>query len=100
MRARCRSGRCRTARSDQTERRVLPPVRDSNAASQGVDKRMTHQESPDPRFDAMTARLLRREALRRAAEEVNTTSGPGLEGVLAQISEPENVSSRRRISRV
>jgi len=47
---------------------------------------MTHQESPDPRFDAMTARLLRREALRRAAEEVNTTSGPGLEGVLAQIS--------------
>jgi hypothetical protein len=34
----------------------------------------------------MTARLLRREALRRAAEELNTTSGPGLEGVLARIS--------------
>jgi hypothetical protein len=34
----------------------------------------------------MTERLLRREALRRAAEEVNTTSGPGLEGVLARIS--------------
>jgi hypothetical protein len=34
----------------------------------------------------MAERLLRREALRRAAEEVNTTSGPGLEGVLARIS--------------
>ena len=37
-------------------------------------------------FDAMTARLLRREALRRAAEELNATSGPGLEDVLARIS--------------
>jgi hypothetical protein len=37
-------------------------------------------------FDAMTSRLLRREALRRAAEELNTTSAPGLEGVLARIS--------------
>ena len=47
---------------------------------------MVDQERPDPQFDAMTARLLRREALRRAAEEMNTTSGPGLEGVLARIS--------------
>jgi len=37
-------------------------------------------------YDAMTARLLRREALRRAAEEMNTNSGPGLEAVLARIS--------------
>ena len=44
------------------------------------------QDTPDPKFDAMTARLLRREALRRAAEELNTTSGPGLEDVLARIS--------------
>ena len=44
------------------------------------------QDAPDPKFDAMTARLLRREALRRAAEELNTTSGPGLEDVLARIS--------------
>jgi hypothetical protein len=46
-------------------------------------------ENPDQsatEYDAMTARLLRREALRRAAEEVNTTSGPGLEAVLARIS--------------
>jgi hypothetical protein len=44
------------------------------------------QDAPDPQFDAMTARLLRREALRRAAEELNTTSAPGLEDALAQIS--------------
>jgi phage shock protein A len=44
------------------------------------------QDAPDPKFDAMTARLLRREALRRAAEELNTTSGPGLEDMLARIS--------------
>lgn len=44
------------------------------------------QDLPDPQFDAMTSRLLRREALRRAAEELNTTSGPGLEDALARIS--------------
>lgn len=37
-------------------------------------------------FNVTTARLLRREALRRAAEELNTTSGPGLESVLERIS--------------
>jgi len=47
---------------------------------------MVDQDTPDPQFDAMTARLLRREALRRAAEELNTTSAPGLEDALAQIS--------------
>jgi hypothetical protein len=47
---------------------------------------MVDQDPPDPQFDAMTARLLQREALRRAAAELNTTSGPGLEGVLARIS--------------
>jgi phage shock protein A len=47
---------------------------------------MVDQDAPDPQFDAMTARLLRREALRRAAEELNTTSGPGLEEVLARIA--------------
>ncbi len=38
---------------------------------------MVDQDAPDPQFDAMTARLLRREALRRAAEELNTLR-PGL----------------------
>jgi len=47
---------------------------------------MVGQDAPDPQFDAMTARLLRREALRRAAEELNATLGPGLEGMLARIS--------------
>lgn len=44
------------------------------------------QDAPDPQFNATTARLLRREALRRAAGELNTTSGPGLEDALARIS--------------
>jgi phage shock protein A len=47
---------------------------------------MMDQDAPDPQFNTMTARLLRREALRRAAEELNTTSGPGLEQALARIS--------------
>ncbi len=47
---------------------------------------MSGQDRDDAQFDAITARLIRREALRRAAEELNTTSGPGLEGVLARIS--------------
>lgn len=37
-------------------------------------------------FNVMTSRLLRREALRRAAAEMNTTSGAGLEDMLARIS--------------
>jgi len=47
---------------------------------------MTDQDAPDPKFDAMTARLIRREALRRAAEELNTASPVGLEDALARIS--------------
>lgn len=43
-------------------------------------------EPPDPAFNAMTSRLLRRGALRRAAEELNTMTGPGLEQALARIS--------------
>jgi phage shock protein A len=47
---------------------------------------MVDHDAPDPQFDAMTSRLLRREALRRAAEELNTMTGPGLEQALAQVS--------------
>jgi phage shock protein A len=47
---------------------------------------MADQATPDPQFNAITARLLRREALRRAAEEMSTMTGPGLENALAQIS--------------
>jgi len=47
---------------------------------------MVDQDAPDPQFDAVTARLLRREALRRAAEGLSTMTGPGLENALARIS--------------
>ena len=47
---------------------------------------MTDQDPPDPAFDRVTARLIQREALRRAAHELATTTPSGLEGVLARIS--------------
>jgi hypothetical protein len=58
---------------------------------------MVELDRPDPVFDAMTSRLLRREALRRAAEELNTTSGPGLEDVLARISAEVTAEAGARI---
>lgn len=59
---------------------------------------MVEQEQPDSVFDAMTSRLLRREALRRAAEELNTTTGPGLEDVLARISGEVTAEASARIA--
>ena len=47
---------------------------------------MADQDAPDPQYDAMTSRLLRREALRRAAEELSTMTGQGLEQALARVS--------------
>lgn len=44
------------------------------------------QDPPVPRFNATTARLLRREALPRAAEELSTMTGSGLENTLAWAS--------------
>ena len=41
---------------------------------------------PDPAFDTMTSRLIRREALRRAAQELSTMTPLGLESALAKIS--------------
>lgn len=46
----------------------------------------------------MTSRLLRREALRRAAEELNTTSPHGLEHALARISAEVTAEARARIA--
>ncbi len=43
-------------------------------------------EKDEAEFNRMTARLIRREALRRAAEELNPMTGPGLEGVMSRIS--------------
>jgi hypothetical protein len=56
------------------------------------------QEKPDPTFDAVTARLLHREALRRAAQDVNTTFGPGLESVLARISAEATAEAADRVA--
>lgn len=56
------------------------------------------QDRPDPEFDAMTSRLLQREALRRVAEELNTTSGPGLEDVRARISAEVTAEAASRVS--
>jgi phage shock protein A len=47
---------------------------------------MTDPEQPDPAFDRFTSRLIRREALRRAALELATTTPAGLESTLARIS--------------
>lgn len=47
---------------------------------------MADQNRSDAEFTAMTFRLLRRKALRRDREELNTVSGPGLEALLEQIS--------------
>jgi len=47
---------------------------------------MTDPDRPDLAFDTFTSRMIRREALRRAAEELATTTPAGLESALAQIS--------------
>jgi hypothetical protein len=59
---------------------------------------MADSDQSDSQFDAMTARLLRREALRRAAVELNTTFGPGLESVLASISADVTADAASRVS--
>ena len=56
-------------------------------------------DQSEPEFNAATARLLRREALRRAAEELNTTSPPGLENVLNQISEEVTADAEEKRKR-
>ena len=55
------------------------------------------QDRPDPEFDAMTSRLLRRQALRRAAEKLNMTTGPGLEEVQARISAEATTEATSRV---
>ena len=59
---------------------------------------MTTENIPDPEFDRMTSRLLRREALRRAASELNTTSGPGLESVMERISAEVTAEAAERVA--
>jgi hypothetical protein len=47
---------------------------------------MDDDDKPDPAFDTFTSRLIRREALRRAALELSTATPAGLEDTLARIS--------------
>jgi hypothetical protein len=47
---------------------------------------MADPDKPDAAFDTFTARLIRREALRRAALELSTATPLGLESALAKIS--------------
>jgi len=47
---------------------------------------MTDDSSPDAAFETFSARLIRREARRRAALELATTTPAGLEHALARIS--------------
>jgi hypothetical protein len=48
---------------------------------------MTDQDPTDAAFKTFSERLIRREALRRAALELSTTTPAGLESALAKISE-------------
>ncbi len=64
----------------------MPPVARQAVAWATWTSEVAEQDPPDPAFNAMTSRLLRREALRRAAEELSTMTGPGLEQALARIS--------------
>jgi hypothetical protein len=59
---------------------------------------MMEQDRPDPAFDAMTPRP--HGAMPRAAmaEKLNTTSGPGLENVLARISAEVTAEASARIA--
>lgn len=57
---------------------------------------MTEQVPPDPAFDAFTSRLIRREALRRAALELSTTTPLGLESAMARISAEVTAEAEER----
>ncbi|WP_428490982.1 hypothetical protein [Rhodopila sp.] len=57
---------------------------------------MTEQDKPDPTPEALTAELIRREALRRAAAELSTTAPAGVEGVLARISAEVTAAAREK----
>lgn len=47
---------------------------------------MIDDDKPDPAFDTFASRMIRREALRRAAFELSTATPAGLEDMLARIS--------------
>ena len=74
----------------------------TKAVQAGVSERGVDRDDPAfnaQTFNATTARLLRREALRRAAAEMNTTSGPGLEDMLERISAEVTAEAAETLAR-
>ena len=53
-------------------------------------------EETEQEFQVRTARLIRREALRRAAEELSTASPSGLESALSRISAETTAEAAER----
>ncbi len=59
---------------------------------------MTDETEDDAAFNRAASRLLRREALRRAAADLNTSSPPALEQALAAISREVTEEAVSRIA--
>jgi hypothetical protein len=57
------------------------------------------QEQSDQDFNSMANRLLRREALRKAAADLNSASPPALERALADISAEVTEEAAERVRR-
>jgi phage shock protein A len=59
---------------------------------------MADDDQAEQDFNTMTNRMLRREALRRAAADLNSTSPPALEHALANISAEVTAEAAERIA--
>nr|WP_294529372.1 hypothetical protein [uncultured Rhodopila sp.] len=59
---------------------------------------MSDQDDADREFNAMTNRLIKREQLRRAAADLNSTSPPALENALANISAEVTEEAAERLA--
>jgi hypothetical protein len=59
---------------------------------------MPDQDESDRAFNAMANRLIKREQLRRAAADLNSTSPPALENALANISAEVTEEAAERLA--
>nr|WP_294503570.1 hypothetical protein [uncultured Rhodopila sp.] len=59
---------------------------------------MPDQDESEREFNAMTNRLIKREQLRRAAADLNSTSPPALENALASISAEVTEEAAERLA--
>ncbi len=59
---------------------------------------MPDQDESDRAFNAMANRLIKREQLRRAAADLNSTSPPALENALANISAEVTQEAAERLA--